>query len=268
MISVITTVYNGKEFFKDVFACLMGQTFSKFEWIIIDDGSTDGLNEFIESGYMNNDKFPYYYYSEGKLGRAKALNYAITKAKFEYIAILDCDDLWHPMKLEIQSKLLNNNFLIGTRSLLFRDPHECNIKQLTNDNINIEYISVFTSLVTTNTISHSSIVFKKNVIKYNEDLQSQVDMDLILKFLKLDKNKCIFISEVLTFHRIHENQYFESLFGMNYKLNSIKLQFKHVLFSKYFYLTPLILLRILYLLLPKKIRLLFRNIIKFDAFAK
>lgn len=104
MISVIIPTYNSEKYINEALISVLRQTYTDFEIIVIDDGSTDRTKEIIEN------KFPgvrYFYISNQ--GASKARNYGIQRARGEYIAFLDADDLWLPEKLEKQLKEFNDD---------------------------------------------------------------------------------------------------------------------------------------------------------------
>lgn len=265
MISIITTIYNGENFILQAFGNLEKQSYKNFEWLIIDDGSNDKSREIIEKNILYNKSFEVKLFSKGKIGRAKALNLGLSNASYDYIAILDCDDLWHPNKLELQIRFINNSILIATDSELFTDRVKFRAIQ---EEIEIKPISVFNSIVLATTVSHSSIIFRKGIFKYDETLKSQLDMDLIFRFLLLKNSKCYILPVTLSFHRIHQDQYFEKLMGKSYNLNSLKLQLKYLISSRYIIYFPIVVLRLFYLQIPKSIRLRIRERIKLSSFAQ
>lgn len=105
IISVLMTVYNGQEFLKEAIQSILDQTFTDFEFIIIDDGSTDNSSSIIHS---YSDRRIKYYYKENR-GLAVALNYGISKCNCLIIARMDADDISFPDRLMIQYKYMTNN---------------------------------------------------------------------------------------------------------------------------------------------------------------
>lgn len=115
-ISVITPVYNCKTFLKESILSILGQSFSDFEFIIINDGSTDESSEIIKSFTDSRIRFIDYQENKGVLARSKeAIDLAVT----EYIAIHDADDISLSNRLELQFKYLEENpdiFCVGGRA--------------------------------------------------------------------------------------------------------------------------------------------------------
>jgi len=101
-ISVITTFYNPSNTIIKAVDSVFNQSFLDYEHIIIDDGSTDDSISLIKS---NDSRIKLY--EPGRIGRARALNYAVEKSNGKYIAILDADDIYEFNKLDIQNKILD-----------------------------------------------------------------------------------------------------------------------------------------------------------------
>ncbi len=102
-ISVLIVAYQAENYIRQTIESVLSQTFSPFEIIVIDDGSTDKTGEIVSS-------FPQVRYvaSEHK-GIACARNLAVKESKGDYVAFLDADDLWLPSKLEKQVRYLCDN---------------------------------------------------------------------------------------------------------------------------------------------------------------
>jgi glycosyltransferase involved in cell wall biosynthesis len=85
---------------------VQAQTYTHWEMIIVDDGSTDNTATIIKQAIENDSRIYYYYQTNGKQGKAR--NLAIKHAKGKYLAFIDADDLWHPQKLEKQIHVFNH----------------------------------------------------------------------------------------------------------------------------------------------------------------
>lgn len=90
-ITVFTPVYNRSNTIHRVFESLMKQTYKSFEWLIIDDGSTDNLKELVDEYRLKADfLIRYYYKSNG--GKHTAINWAYQLTDSEYFITVDSDD--------------------------------------------------------------------------------------------------------------------------------------------------------------------------------
>lgn len=104
-ISVVIPVYNGERTILETIASVQQQTFSNFELIIINDGSTDRTLELVNS--VEDPRIKIFSYSNGGLSVAR--NRGISHATGEFITFTDADDLWTPDKLELQLAALQEH---------------------------------------------------------------------------------------------------------------------------------------------------------------
>ena len=114
LISCIIPTFNRRQLLKEAIESVLNQTYDNWELIIIDDQSTDNTKEMVES-YIKKDKRIKYYLNPKKGGNA-ARNYGIMKAKGEYIAFLDDDDisLQHRFSSQIRVALkYNSKFIVS-----------------------------------------------------------------------------------------------------------------------------------------------------------
>lgn len=107
LVSIITPCYNGAKHVSDTIESVLKQTYSDWEMIIVDDGSTDNSAEIIKS-YVDKDK-RVKLFQQPNGGSASARNNGIRKAEGQYIALLDADDLWLPSFLEEQIDFMKKN---------------------------------------------------------------------------------------------------------------------------------------------------------------
>ena len=108
-VSVIIPTYNRREYVQEAIDSVLTQTYTDYEIIVIDDGSTDGTGEALQARY--GDRI-HYEWQENQ-GESVARNRGIELAQGEYIAFLDSDDLWLPEKLEKQARILDENPNVG-----------------------------------------------------------------------------------------------------------------------------------------------------------
>lgn len=104
-VSVVMAVYNGEKYLRPAIESILGQTFTDFDFIIVDDGSIDQTPEILkcyDDGRMR-------VISQDNQGLAASLNRGIRASSAEYIARLDADDLAAPMRLEKQVEFLDRN---------------------------------------------------------------------------------------------------------------------------------------------------------------
>lgn len=104
-VSVVIPTYNSVRFVTEAIDSVLAQTFTNFEILVIDDGSTDNTKEVLAEKYGNSI---YYFYKENG-GVSRARNFGIENAIGKYVAFLDADDVWMPEKLEKQVSLMESD---------------------------------------------------------------------------------------------------------------------------------------------------------------
>jgi GT2 family glycosyltransferase len=100
LISVIIPTYNRSYCLPRALDSVLAQTYSNFEIIVIDDGSTDGTRDLITRSYGHDSRIRYF--CQQNQGVAAARNQGLARSQGNYIALLDSDDIWMPWKLELQ----------------------------------------------------------------------------------------------------------------------------------------------------------------------
>jgi glycosyltransferase involved in cell wall biosynthesis len=104
-LSIITPYYNSDANLEQTFCCVINQTFEAFEWIIVDDGSTNSQARETLKEFAGRDVRIRILHQENG-GQSKAKNYGIREAKTDIIVFLDADDLVEPFWLELLYKAL------------------------------------------------------------------------------------------------------------------------------------------------------------------
>ena len=112
VVSVIMPVYNGEKYVAEAIESILTQTFTDFEFIIVDDCSQDGSVEIIRD-YAKRDGRIRFLRQERNMGVSLARNRGIEAAAGEYIAFMDSDDISLPTRLEQQCRFLQEHPEIG-----------------------------------------------------------------------------------------------------------------------------------------------------------
>jgi glycosyltransferase involved in cell wall biosynthesis len=203
MISILMPIYNGIEFINDSIPSVIIQSYDKWELIIGINGHPQDSDVYkIAKKYENTfSKIRVYDFYTIK-GKSNTLNEMLKYCKYEYVALLDVDDVWHYKKLEIQSNYLQNYDVIGSNCVWFGDREGIIPKIPQNDFSNFNFFQV-------NPIINSSSIIKKNLCYWNEKFDGVEDYDLWLRLRKLNKQfyNC---PEILVKHRIHNTSAFNS----------------------------------------------------------
>jgi teichuronic acid biosynthesis glycosyltransferase TuaG len=108
LVSVVTPVYNSADFLRRTFISLLDQTYTNWEWILVDDCSTDNSIDIINEIIRQDSRVKLLCNSENA-GSGVARNKAIEASKGKFIAFLDSDDIWHKDKLAIQVEFMEKN---------------------------------------------------------------------------------------------------------------------------------------------------------------
>lgn len=231
MISIVTTVKDGERYIIDTLLSVYRQTYKNYEHIVVDDGSSDDtvtlILQFKAEHPQNNIKV---IRTKG-VGRGEALNIAVGSAQFPWIAVIDADDLWHPKKLEIQSRYIDSSVsVVATDHRSFSE----STPSLEPNNIDTKFSLLnIRDFLVRNSICHSSAIIRKSDCTYNVTRKSQFDLELWLR-LSMANKKIIKLNDTLTYHRIHPQQHFESRMGRKMSFNSFKLKSQYALRTKNF----------------------------------
>jgi glycosyltransferase involved in cell wall biosynthesis len=107
LVSVILPVYNQEKYLKETIESILTQSFRDFELIILDDGSTDNSAQIISEFEVKDSRIQAYF--ETNAGKGMATNNLVAKAKGEWCAFLDADDVMLPDRLERQLDFHKSN---------------------------------------------------------------------------------------------------------------------------------------------------------------
>lgn len=197
-ISVIMSVYNGGKNLRHSIESILKQSFNDFEFIVIDDCSTDNSYEIIKS--FDDDRIRIIR-NEVRLYLTKSLNKAIRMARGEYVARQDADDISLPHRLEKQVIFLEKNpevAMVGTSAYLINEEGKVIGKRIVPSDPRKILLKV-------NPIIHGSVMIRKKIIDklglYNELFKYSQDYEL---WLRISKNYDIRnLQETLYCLRIH-----------------------------------------------------------------
>lgn len=189
LISVVMSVYNGGDYLHDAIKSVLNQTYTNFEFIIINDGSTDQSLRIIES-YSKYDK-RIKIINQFNTGLAIALNNGIKESKGKYIARIDADDICEKRRFEIQFNFLeiNPEYVLVGSAVNYIDK---NGTYLGRSFPILKNKQISKALYYYSPIAHPSVMMRrKELIEvggYNEIINSQFE-DHFLWYLLKDKGK-------------------------------------------------------------------------------
>lgn len=177
------SVYNGSSFLDQCIESVLKQTFTDFEFLIVDDTSTDSSLEMIFS-WARKDSRISVIKNNSNIGLTKSLNKAIEMAKGEYIARIDADDLCYPERLERQVAFLESNpncVLVGSWAEIIDDKNNV----LRTVKYPTESVDIKEDLIKYNPFFHSSIMVRKDALStvgsYNENFRFAQDYELYFR---------------------------------------------------------------------------------------
>lgn len=183
-VSILLTSYNHIAFLEQAVRSVYGQTFTDWELIILDDGSTDGSREWLAEHAADARL----YFSESNLGTYGLLNKGIELASGEFVAILNDDDLWMPEKLERQIALFDQHTKLGLVGALghFIDDTGATVEGFLGDVFSpLEPGDALARLILANLFVTSSAVFRRDALgadtRFDPGFYGVGDYDLWLR---------------------------------------------------------------------------------------
>lgn len=178
-ISVLMPAYNSGKYISAAVKSILNQTYTNFEFMIIDDGSTDETEQIIKGFEDKRIKYKKVKHN----GTSAALNYGIGLCKHEWIARIDADDLNTPQRLASQVQFLESHSeidILSSWSVYFTDPSK--ILFLLNEPLG--HIDIHKYLNIHNPINQSAMICRKSIFdkyKFNESLNSNEDYELLYR---------------------------------------------------------------------------------------
>jgi glycosyltransferase involved in cell wall biosynthesis len=174
LVSVVMPVHNGALYLSDAIKSILSQTYRHFEFIIINDGSSDDTESIVKS--FNDSRIKYHVFTKQQ-GIVSALNYGLTLAKGDFIARMDADDISLKHRLAKQvDKLLNNAdiAILGTQYIGINGRSR---------SLPVLHDDIIWHTLNASPFVHPSVMFrtsfiKLNNIKYNADYQFAEDLAL------------------------------------------------------------------------------------------
>jgi len=200
LVSVILPVYNCPAYIGAAIKSILDQTFENFEFIIIDDGSTDSTPEIIQTFTDPRILF----FRQENQGLAATLNRGIELSRGKYIARQDQDDISLPERLAKQVKYLDSYpecAMVGTWAEIYREEKKTKkAYRHPSDNVILQYELLFNNLFV-----HSSMMLRKSILEqigvYSTDRERQPPEDYELWSRIAHKYEIANIPEILHIYR-------------------------------------------------------------------
>lgn len=219
-ISVIMSVYNGEKYLKRSILSILNQSFTNFEFIIIDDGSSDSSSSIIND--FSDDRIRYIK-NEKNLGLSASLNIGIKNSIGAYIARADSDDVSLPERLEKQFNFMEENPQIGILGTGYYEI-DGNGKRLQKFIYPQDDIIIKWKLLTGPVFPHPTVILRKNILTnnniiYNEKYSATQDYELWYQLIQFTVGSNLPIP--LIEYRKHKNSISNTMFN---KQNELRLQ--------------------------------------------
>lgn len=204
LVSVVMPAYNARRYVAEAIDSVLAQTLSDFEFLIINDGSTDGTDKILQT-YAGRDP-RIRVISQSNSGVGAALNRGVGQARGRYIARMDSDDICLPQRFARQVDFLDRTpqcVLVGSRVLLIDQDglplFEMESVQTTHERIDELLMEARWSIV------HPSIMMRTDVVRdlggYNNALVPVEDHDLFLRLAEV--GRLANLPEILLKYRKH-----------------------------------------------------------------
>jgi glycosyltransferase involved in cell wall biosynthesis len=200
--------FNAGKYIEESINSVRAQTFKEWELIVIDDGSTDNTSNIIKDYEKIDERIKYLYQTNSN--QSVARNYGISRAKGDWIAFLDSDDIWLPNKLELQFLAADNykGELIYSQGYYFNNFNN-NIENYDSIIGYFSGIDTYKKLYFHNYIPILSVMVKLSAFKsvnFSPNIDACEDWNLWLHFARLGIN-FYGMEDRLFYYRIHTLQF-------------------------------------------------------------
>lgn len=258
-ISVLMSVYNGEAFLAQALESILGQSFSDFELVVVEDASTDRTAQILAQ-YQAKDARIRVIKNTQNLGLTASLNRGLEVAQGRYIARMDADDISLPERFMTQYWFMEEHLSVAACGSLVRVIDETG-KMLGEKNLALSYEDIKKKMLFNNQFIHSTLFFRASMLReiggYDETFQKSQDYELMLRLCA--QYPVVNLREKLLQFRLHADSL--SWTGREQQKSAIRARYMAI--RKYHF--PLvsgivqILARVVWLCVPKKIKLLYHR---------
>lgn len=205
-VSLIMPVYNAGEFLVESLESVLAQTFNNWELICVNDGSTDNTLQILEK-YSSKDKRIRVYRLKDNAGVSRAANFALSKAKGEFLARMDADDVMLPKRLEKQVNFLLKHpetVIVGGQCLIINEYGKVTGDKIFPTNHEDIYRMLFQSMpIQQPTFMVNLARLPKRFHWYKAGQNTAEEVDLLFRLTKYGKYANL--PEFVLKYRIHTN---------------------------------------------------------------
>ena len=200
--TIITPTYNREDMVQTTIKSVLSQTFTDWELIIVDDGSTDNTEEVIRKLFLQDERIKYV--KKPNTGQADSLNVGVSYASGEYLTFLDSDDEAYPNWLEV----VNKNIKEDTSVLCVAA-----MRKMLNGKLVREHMCrwKFFGETVRYKFTCGSLFLKKHILTdiggYDPEMKCNIQTDLgyrLLTYLKETNRKIVAVDEYLVQINLHD----------------------------------------------------------------
>jgi len=206
-VSVVMSVYNGTLYLREAVESILNQTFGDFEFIVVDDGSTDSTWDILNR-YARCDERILLFRNPENVGLTKSLNMGLRKARGRFIARQDGDDISFPERLASQMAYLQRHDDVGLLGTAYykadsQGRRSARVYRHPQTDTEIRWKMLFH-----NAFCHTSVILRRELFVagndlYNEDLPYSQDYDLWVRVLR--RTCAANLPKPLVAFRMHES---------------------------------------------------------------
>lgn len=204
LITIILPVYNAGEYLYECLDSISKQSYKDFEVIAIDDASSDTSYQILEDFAKKDSRFKVYR-NENNLGVSKTQNEALSKARGQFVAIMNADDVMLENRLEKQITFLKKNdqyVLVGGQVEMI-DEHG---KKLREKDFPVSDEEIKEKIYLHNPIQHSTMMVNRGLLPeglvwYSENMEVSEDIDFLFKVMQY--GRFANLTEKVIKYRVH-----------------------------------------------------------------
>lgn len=222
LVSIIMPAYNSKRYICDAIESIIHQTYPNFEFIIVDDHSTDQTPRIIKKYAKHFSPIIQTVFLKNHRGDNAAANKGFKLAKGQLIARMDSDDIAHPKRIEKQVAFLLEHpdvFVLGTQGYVITADNTL----IGEKKFPITHEAIYKKFGVNNPMLHPSCIFRRSLLPNTTKLYEAKDTihdDYYTFFSYLRHGKFANLPEKLMYYRIH---------GKNFSLKNPKKRFVEIL---------------------------------------
>lgn len=232
LISIIIPTYNRAHIIGETLDSILAQTYTHWECIVVDDGSTDGTEDLMAE-YMERDtRFRYYHRPANKpKGPCSCRNYGFEQSRGAYVNFFDSDDLLKPEAFE---KALNgfkqdtDAVIINSALIDFNTNTLHSRNRIYSENLLTDYFIGEITFLVCGPLWRRNFLMQQNYL-FDENIGNVDDWDFNLRMLYANPN-LIFMDDVLIYYRMHPNSFSMEVRKLNKKeiISDFKARDKHL----------------------------------------